>query len=181
MPAKHHAHTLRLHTHSITTHARHFYCCKDFYKAFDKVSHHYLQLTLESNGIKNSVLQWMSSFLHGCTQRAVSIDSGSTSDPVNVTSAVPQGTVLGPLLFLIYINDLPECISSSCSLFADDCLLYRKIETDNDRWVLQQELYNVELWARKWLMTFNVDKCVIVQISLKPQCETSYNPLQQQS
>ena len=51
---------------------------------------------------------------------------------------------------------------------------YRKIETDNDCRVLQQDLYNVEMWARKWLMAFNVDKCVIVQISLKPQCETMY-------
>jgi len=56
---------------------------------------------------------------------------------------------LGPLLFLIFINNLPESISSSCSLFADDCLLYRKIETDNDCRVLQQDLYNVEMWAKK--------------------------------
>jgi len=98
----------------------------NFCKAFDKVPHHYLQLKYYT-----SVLQWISSFLHGRTQRVVC--SESTSDPVNVTCGVPQGTFLGPLLFLIYINDLPECISSSCSLFADDFLLYRKIETDNDR------------------------------------------------
>jgi len=116
----------------------------NFCKAFDKVPHHYLQLKLEYYGIKNSVLQWISSFLHGRTQRVVC--SGSTADPVNVTSGVPQGTVLGPLLFLIYINDLPESISSSCSL--DDCSLYRKIETDNDRRLLQQDLYNVEMWAK---------------------------------
>ena len=67
-----------------------------------------------------------------------------------------------------------DCISSSCSLFADDCLLYRKIETDDDHRALQQDLYNVEMWARKWLMTFNVDKCEVVQISLKPQSKTSY-------
>ena len=118
----------------------------DFCKAFDKVSHHHLQLKLEYYGINNSVLQWISSFLHGRTQRVVC--SGSTSDPVNVTSGIPQGTVLGPLLFLIYINDLPHCISSSCSLFADDCLLYRKIETDDDCRVLQQDLYNVEMWTK---------------------------------
>ena len=129
---------------------------------------------MEYYGIKNSVLQWISSFLHGRTQRVVC--NGSTSDPVNATSGVPQGTVLGPLLFLTYIHDLPECISFSCCLFVDDCLLYGKIETDNDRRILQQDLFNVDMWERKWLMTlnFNVDKCVIVQISLKPQCETSY-------
>ena len=94
------------------------------------------------------------------------------SNPVNVTSDVPQGTVLGPLLFLIYTNDLPECISSSCSLFADDCLLYRKIETDNGcRVLLQQDLYNVEMWARKWLITFNVDR----QISKQADTRFSQN------
>jgi len=69
----------------------------DFRKPFDKVPHHYLQLKLEYYGIKNSLLQWISSLLHGCTQRVVC--SGSTSDPVNFTSGVPQGTVLGSLLF----------------------------------------------------------------------------------
>ena len=132
----------------------------DFCKAFDKVPHRHLKLKLEYYGIKNPVLQWISSFLHSCTQQVVC--GGSTSDPVDVTSGIPQGTVLGPLLFLIYINDLPDCITSSCGLFADDCLLYRKIETNSDRKVLQQDLYNVEMWARKWLMTFNVDKCEVL-------------------
>jgi len=99
----------------------------DFCKVFDKVPHHHLKLKLEYYGIKNSVLQWISSFLHSHTQQVVC--GGSISDPVNVTSGVSQGTVLGPLLFLIYINDLPDCITSSCGLFADDCLLYRKIVT----------------------------------------------------
>ena len=67
------------------------------------------------------------SFLEECTQ---CVDcSGYTSDPANVISGVPQGTVLGPLLFLIYINDLPECVCVS-SLFADDCLVYRRIESE---------------------------------------------------
>ena len=57
---------------------------------------------------------------------------GYTSDPANVISGVPQGTVLGLLLFLIYINDLPECVSSMCSLFADDCLVYRKMESERN-------------------------------------------------
>ena len=87
--------------------------------------------------------------------------------PVNVTSGVPQGTVLGPLLFLVYINDLPECISSSCGLFADDCVLYRPITNQIDQETLQQDLYNLQLWANKWLMMLNVNKCEVLHISLK--------------
>ena len=80
--------------------------------------------------------------------------------------SVPQGTVLGLLLFLIYINDLPTCISSSCSLFAGDCLLYRKVENDDDRRALQQDLYNIEMCARKWLMSFSVDKCEVYSTNI---------------
>ena len=99
----------------------------DFCKAFDKVSHHHLKLKLEYYGVRNQTLKWISSFLEDRTQCVVC--GGYTSDPANIISGVPQGTVLGPLLFLIYINDLPECVSSMCSLFADDYLVYRKIES----------------------------------------------------
>ena len=78
-----------------------------------------------------------------------------------------QGTVLGPLLFLIYINDLPDCISSSCTLFADDCLLYRTVHSKADREALHQDLENIQEGANKWLMTFNINKCEELQISLQ--------------
>ena len=83
-------------------------------------------------------------------------------------------TVLGPLLFLIYINDLPECVSSMYSLFADDCLVYRRIESERDIEILQNDLPNLELWARKWLMSFNTDKSEVLQITLKPVTPSSY-------
>ena len=98
---------------------------------------------MEYYGIKNSVLQWISSFLHGRTQRVVC--SGSTSDPVNVTSGVPQGTVLGPLLFLMTCQNVFHLPAAYLQMI----VCYRKIETDNDRRVLQQDFYNVEMWARK--------------------------------
>jgi len=70
-------------------------------------------------------------------------------------------TVLGPLLFLIYINDLPDCVCSRCSLFADDCLICRRINNKFDQDMLQQDLQNLEVWAGKWLMTFNLNKCEV--------------------
>lgn len=135
-------------------------------KAFDKVSHRHLKFKLEYYGVRNQALKWISSFLEERTQCVVC--GGYTSNPANVISGVPQGTVLGPLLFLIYINDLPECVSSMCSLFADDCLVYRKIKSERDIEILQNDLTSLELWASKWLMTFNTDKCEFIQISLKP-------------
>ena len=137
----------------------------DFCKAFDKVPHHLLLHKLDHYGIRGSTFKWISSFLSGRSQRVVC--NGYTSAPVNVTSGVPQGTVLGPLLFLVYINDLPDTISSCCSLFADDCLLYRQIKNKNDQEILQHDLHNLEQWAKKWMMIFNVDKCQVLQTSLR--------------
>ena len=107
----------------------------DFCKAFNKVPHHHLKLKLDYYGVRNQTLKWISSFLEERTQCVVC--GGYTSVPANVISGIPQGNVLGPLLFLIYINDLPECVSSMCSLFADDCLVYRQIESERDIEILQ--------------------------------------------
>ncbi|MCG8033368.1 MAG: reverse transcriptase family protein, partial [Candidatus Thiodiazotropha taylori] len=100
----------------------------DFSKAFDKVPHQRLLLKLNHYGIRNNILAWIKDFLSARTQEVV-ID-GSKSTPAPVTSGVPQGTVLGPLLFLAYINDMPECVKSSIKLFADDSLLYRKVQQE---------------------------------------------------
>ena len=94
----------------------------DFSKAFDKVPHKRLMTKLMNYGITGPTLKWIESFLVHRTQRVV-ID-GEASDWANVASGVPQGTVLGPILFLAYINDLPKYVKSSTRLFADDCVLY---------------------------------------------------------
>ena len=76
-----------------------------------------------------------------------------------------KGTVLGPLLFLIYINDLPDCVTSRIRLFADDCLIYREIHNPEDQLALQKEVDILEQWANKWGMQFNPSKCNILSTS----------------
>ena len=94
----------------------------DFSKAFDTVPHAGLLGKLEHYGIDSKILLWITNFLNNRKQRVV-VD-GSFSNYDDVESGVPQGTVLGPLLFLLHINDLPSCVNSKVRLFADDCLLY---------------------------------------------------------
>ena len=93
----------------------------DFAKAFDKVPHSRLLHKLDYYGIRESTHKWINSWLSGRTQKVL---DGQASDPVPVLSGVPQGSVLGPILFLIFINDLPDNIRSSVRLFAYDCVLY---------------------------------------------------------
>ena len=110
----------------------------DFAKAFDKVPHRRLLHKLEYYGIRGSTHKWINSWLSGRTQQVV-LD-GQASDPVPVLSGVPQGSVLGPVLFLLFINDLPDNIRSSVRLFADDCVLYRNIHSLQDCLTLQEDL-----------------------------------------
>ena len=102
----------------------------DFSKAFDKVNHLKLLFKLPTHGVKGKTLKWISSFLGGRTQAVVL--EGECSAEVPVTSGVPQGSVLGPLLFLLYINDLPEHIQSQVRLFADDTAVYLTVTNTND-------------------------------------------------
>ena len=92
---------------------------------------------------------------------------GTHSSTCDVDSGVPQGTVLGPLLFLIFTNDLPEYVTSNARLFADDCLLYRVINNNNDQHQLQNDLQQLEIWEKKWQMQFNADKYFSIHLTKK--------------
>ena len=92
---------------------------------------------------------------------------GKKSSEVTVHSGVPQGTVLRPILFLCHINDLPDAVKSQVRLFADDCLLYRPINSQKDHDILQQDINNLETWAENWGMRFNAKKCYILSIKQK--------------
>ncbi len=133
-----------------------------FDKAFDKVPHKRLTLNLKYYSISGPILHWLTAFLTDRTQRVL-LD-GSSSDTVPVSSGVPQDTVLGPLLFLLYINDLPlSTHNSSTRLFADDSLLYRAVKTPDDCRLLQHDLDSLQQWERIWQMHFRPDKCKILR------------------
>ena len=137
----------------------------DFAKAFDRVNHSLLCEKIKSYGIDGDTNRWISNFLKDRKQRVV-VD-GESSDTIQVKSGVPQGSVLGPCLFLAYINDLPEQITSNSRLFADDTAVDRKIQSRSDQEKLQSDLNSLEDWENQWDMAFHPDKCQVLQVSNK--------------
>ena len=135
----------------------------DFSKAFDKVNHLKLLFKLSQHGIRGNTLTWIKSFLVGRTQAVVL--EGETSEEVPVNLGMPQGSVLGPLLFLLYINDLPHDNQSQIRLFADDTAVYLTVRNNSDSNILQADLDRLEIWERTWDMEFNPSKCQVLHIS----------------
>lgn len=125
----------------------------DFAKAFDSVPHQRLLHKVSAYGIRGKLLSWIKDFLTDRRQY-VSV-KGESSSWQNVISGVPQGSVLGPILFIIYINDLPEIVSSTVKFFADDTKLYNK---DSNSDILQQDLDALFVWSKLWQLCFNVEK-----------------------
>lgn len=134
----------------------------DFAKAFDSVPHVRLLRKLESFGITSHVSSWIQDFLVGRRQR-VRIN-GNYSDWAPVASGVPQGSVLGPVLFVLYINDLPDAVHSLCEMYADDTKMFSSVETEELRVKLQSDLDNLVNWADHWQLRFNADKCKVLHL-----------------
>ena len=134
----------------------------DFQKAFDKVPHKRLLKKVKTIGIGGEIYSWLEDWLKDRKQRVCL--GGVSSDWVKVSSGVPQGSVLGPLLFLIYINDIDDDISSKILKFADDTKLYRNVATVNDIEQLSSDLDKLMCWSQEWMMLFNVDKCKVMHI-----------------
>ena len=129
----------------------------DYQKAFDTVPHGRLLSKLRSYKMSEPILRWISSFLQKRTQRVVI--NGHHSEWMEVPSGIPQGSVLGLLLFVIFINDLPDVASSDIYLFADDTKISRPITTEGDEQQLQSDLDNLTDWSDTWLLKFHPDKC----------------------
>ena len=137
----------------------------DFEKAFDTPPHELLKSKLFSYGIGGKTLKWIDSFL--CFRQQRVVVNGVKSDWAPVLSGVPQGTVFGPLLFSLYINDISLDIEFEIRLFADDCVCYREIKDEEDTMKLQRDIDQLGSWAKKWGMRFQPVKCHMMQLTRK--------------
>ena len=134
----------------------------DFAKAFDKVPHKRLLHKLEAYGINGEVLRWIKAFL---TDREQTVCvNGEKSKSAPVLSGVPQGSVLGPLLFVLYINDLPEHVKSLVYLFADDTKIAHQVVKAEDAQQIKEDLLALSKWSSTWLLQFNADKCHVLTL-----------------
>jgi hypothetical protein len=148
----------------------------DFMKAFDTVPHRRLISKLKSYGIGGKLIRWLQDFLHDREQR-VKVN-GHLSDSTSIGSGIPQGSVLGPLLFIFYINDLPDNLQCNVLLFADDTKLYKigHIAREGEDDKLQCDLNHLQRWSDKWLLRFHPNKCKRLRIARSPD-DTRTEPL----
>ena len=135
----------------------------DFSKAFDSVPHQRLLHKLHYFGVRNRPLEWIKSFLLGRSQR-VQVN-GEKSGWADVISGVPQGTVLGPFLFITYINDIVCNLNSKIKLYADDAVMYREIWSSQDEATFQNDIDSITDWAKTWQMSLNFVKCNVMSIT----------------
>ena len=147
----------------------------DFSKAFDKVPHIRLMSKVRAHGINGTVANWIEEWLSNRKQRVVL--NGKESDWIDVLSGVPQGSVLGPCLFLIYINDIDgaiDCVSTLIKKFADDTKTASVANNLAQCDKFQEQLDNLQRWSDIWQMSFNLDKCVVMHLG-KKNPRYSYN------
>nr|VZI15062.1 unnamed protein product [Spirometra erinaceieuropaei] len=134
----------------------------DFRKAFDTVPHQRLLHKLSDIGIQGDLLNWIRAFLVDRKQRVCI--GNDMSEWVNESSGVPQGSVLGPLLFILYVNDSLQELDCGKIMFADDVKLWQVSKGPNDQRSLQDNLHRLQAWSKKWLLDFNVEKCAALHL-----------------
>ena len=140
----------------------------DITKTFDRVFLRGLLFKLQQNGIEGNLLKWLESYLSHRKQRVVL--NGISSEWREINAGVPQGSILGPLLFLVFINDIVDDIESQINLFADDTSLMMPIENiDSSFRALSNDLIKLSVWAKQWLVSFNANKTVYMIFSLRKQ------------
>ncbi len=139
----------------------------DFQKVFDKVPHNKSMFKVKQLGIDCNVHNWIENWLNNRKQRVVINDTASDWTPV--TSGVPQGSVLWPVLFIIYINDIDFGLNNLISKFADDTKIGNSIITDHDRRSLQEDLRRISDLSQRWEMPFNVNQCHVLQAGTRNQ------------
>ena len=137
----------------------------DFAKAFDTVPHKRIIHKLRAYGIRGKVLIWITKFSQ--TEDKVDLHNGFSAWE-DVISCVPQGSISGPILLLLYVNDIPSIVSATAQMFADDTKLYCPIKPQEDCVNLQCDVNRLSVWSNDWLLKFNESKCL---------CFTSNNPL----
>ena len=139
----------------------------DFKKVFDSVPHIHLLSKLHSYGFCDPLLGSLKSFLIGRRQRVCVHVTVSLWH--NVTSGIPQGS-LGPVLFLLYINDLPDNVASNVYMFADDTKIYRPMTSHEDTTIRQNDLDCLECWSAKWLLNIDLHRCKVMSITKSTAC-----------
>ena len=134
----------------------------DFQKAFDTVPHQRLITKMRGYGIHQKTISWIEDFLSDREQK-VRVN-GSISSSAPVTSGIPQGSVLGPVLFVLYINDLPDVVTNEVYMFADDTKIFSLVNNDADAESLQDDIRELERWSNDWLLKFNASKCKVLHL-----------------
>lgn len=137
----------------------------DFQKAFDKVPHKRLLEKMKGYGLGPQINNWVESFLANRSHKVCV--NGKFSNEAPVTSGIPQGSVLGPTLFTLFINDLPDEVESTVYLFADDTKIFGLANNKKDTTTIQDDLNRLDNWSKKWLLSFHPGKCKVLKLGNK--------------
>ena len=137
----------------------------DYSKAFDTVPHRRLLLQIRSFGIEGLALQWIEAFLSNRRQKVVANEAESGWS--DVISGIPQGSVLGPVLFTLFVNDIPPLLKCFTAMYADDTKLHSPVDSDEDYEQLQADIWRIQDWAKEMQMKFHPDKCKIMYLGKK--------------